>query len=105
MSKFWDAKFMMYTKFSIRVKAKVELKSSILIGAITEISPKGFTLGVKVEKENNFFNLLLYDPDLTLRQKKKKKKKPNNLGGQFATLWGQCEQAPKLVPSLFFNIF
>jgi hypothetical protein len=28
------------------VKAKVELKSSILIGAKVEISPKGFTLGV-----------------------------------------------------------
>jgi hypothetical protein len=46
----------MNTSFPIRVKAKVKLRSSILIGAITEISPKGFTLRIKVEKENNFFN-------------------------------------------------
>jgi hypothetical protein len=31
--------------FRLGVKAKVELKSFIPIGAITEISPKGFTLG------------------------------------------------------------
>ncbi len=37
---------------TLGLKAKVELKSSIPIGAITEISPKGFTLGVKAEKEN-----------------------------------------------------
>jgi hypothetical protein len=30
------------------------------MGAITEISPKGFTLGTKAEKWNNFFNLSLY---------------------------------------------
>ncbi len=46
---------MMYIKFSIRVKAKVELKPSILIGVITKISSIGFTLGVKVEKENNLW--------------------------------------------------
>jgi hypothetical protein len=38
--------------FTLGVKAKVELKPSSPIGAITEISPKGFTLGVEAEKEN-----------------------------------------------------
>jgi hypothetical protein len=33
---------------------KDELKSSIPIGAIPEISPKGFILRVKAKKENNF---------------------------------------------------
>jgi hypothetical protein len=32
------------------------------IGAITEISPKGFTLGVECEKENNISNLPLLWP-------------------------------------------
>jgi hypothetical protein len=40
--------------FTLRVKAKVELKSSIPIDAIIEIRPKGFTLGVKTKKENIF---------------------------------------------------
>jgi hypothetical protein len=41
--------------FTLGVKPKVELKSSIPIGPITEISLKDFTLGVKAEKEYNFF--------------------------------------------------
>jgi hypothetical protein len=61
----------MYIKFPIRVKAKVELKPSILIGVIPQISSIGFTLGVKVEKENNFLDLSLYGPDLAQRQKKR----------------------------------
>jgi len=44
---------------------------SIPIGAIVEISLKVFTLGDKVEKENNFFNLPFYGLDLTSRQKKR----------------------------------
>jgi hypothetical protein len=57
---------------------------SIPIGAIVEISIKGFTLGDKVEKGNNFiFNLPFYGPNLTSRPKKRK---PIDLGGQFATL-------------------
>jgi hypothetical protein len=32
----------------------VQLKSSIPIGAKVEISPKGFTVGVKADIENNF---------------------------------------------------
>jgi hypothetical protein len=40
--------------FRLGVKAKVELKSCISIGAITEISPKGFTLGVKGWKRKQF---------------------------------------------------
>ncbi len=43
----------------------VELKSSIPIGAITEISPKGSTIGVKVEK--NKINLPFYGPNLAPR--------------------------------------
>jgi hypothetical protein len=35
--------------FTLGVRANVEPKSSIPIGANVEISPKGFTLGVKVE--------------------------------------------------------
>ncbi len=37
------------------------LKSNIPIGAITEISPKGFTIGVKVEKNKIKF-MVLIDP-------------------------------------------
>jgi len=40
------------------------------IGVITEISPKGFTLGVK--KANSLKIYPLYDLDLGPRQKKKK---------------------------------
>ncbi len=44
--------------FTQEVKAKVQLKSSIPIGAKVEISSKGraFTLGVKVEIEKNLFS-------------------------------------------------
>jgi hypothetical protein len=44
--------------------ANIQPKSSIPIGAKVEISPKGFTLGVKADIERI----------------------PSNLGGQFATL-------------------
>jgi hypothetical protein len=37
--------------FTLGVKADIQLKSSIPIGAKVEISPKGFTLGVKAERE------------------------------------------------------
>ncbi len=37
--------------FTLEVKANVQLKSSIFIDAKVEISPKGFTLGVKDEIE------------------------------------------------------
>jgi hypothetical protein len=44
--------------FTLGVKAHMEPKSSIPIGAKVEISPKGFTLGVKkAEIEKNIFNL------------------------------------------------
>jgi hypothetical protein len=41
-------------RFTLGVKDNVQLKSSIPIGAKVEISPKGFTLGVKagIEKKN-----------------------------------------------------
>jgi hypothetical protein len=58
-------------RFTLGVKPKVELKSSIPIGAITETSPIGFTLVIKVEKENIFFNLVFYGPDFVSRQKKR----------------------------------
>jgi hypothetical protein len=56
--------------FTLGVKAKVELKSSIPIDAITEIRPKGFTLGVKTIKENNF--LIYHFMALTWPQGKKR---------------------------------
>jgi hypothetical protein len=40
--------------FTKGVKANVQLKSSIPLGAKIEISPKGFTLGVKAELEKIF---------------------------------------------------
>ncbi len=38
------------------IKAKVQLKSSIPIGAKVEISPKGFTLRIKAEIEKIYIN-------------------------------------------------
>jgi len=55
------------------VKAKIELKSCITIGAITEISPKGFTLGFMAENFN-YFNLPLYGLDLAPRRQQQKKR-------------------------------
>jgi hypothetical protein len=43
--------------FTLGVKANVQLKSSIPIGAKGEINPKGFTLGVKAEIQKIIFNL------------------------------------------------
>jgi hypothetical protein len=40
--------------FTLGVRANVQPKSSIPIGAKVEISPKGFTLGVKAEIKKNF---------------------------------------------------
>ncbi len=50
-----------YTKarFTLGVRADVQLKSSIPIGAKVEISPKGFTLGVKAEIEKLIFSICL----------------------------------------------
>jgi hypothetical protein len=42
------------TSFTLRVRANVEPKSSIPIVPKVEISPKGFTIGVKAEIEINF---------------------------------------------------
>jgi hypothetical protein len=39
---------------TLGVRADVQPKSSIPIGAKVEISPKGFTVGVKADIENNF---------------------------------------------------
>jgi hypothetical protein len=44
----------MKAHFTLGVRANVRPKSSILIGAKAEISPKGFTLEVKAEIEKNF---------------------------------------------------
>jgi hypothetical protein len=43
--------------FTQGVKAKVQLKSNIPIDAKVEMSPNGFTVGVKAELEKNLFNL------------------------------------------------
>jgi len=40
--------------FTLGVRANVQPKSSTPIGAKVEITPKGFTLGVKAEIEKNF---------------------------------------------------
>jgi hypothetical protein len=40
--------------FTLGVRANVQPKSSIPIGAKVKISPKGFILGVKSEREKNF---------------------------------------------------
>jgi hypothetical protein len=40
--------------FTLGIKAKVKLKSNIPIGAIIEVSPKGFIVGLKAEKEPIF---------------------------------------------------
>ncbi len=44
-------------RFTLGVRANVQPKSSIPIGAKVEISPKGFTLGVKSEIEKKNSNL------------------------------------------------
>jgi hypothetical protein len=41
-------------QFTLGIKANVQLKSNISIGAKVEISPKGFTQGVKAEIEKYF---------------------------------------------------
>jgi len=76
--------------FTLGVRANVQTKSSIPIGAKVEISPKGFTLGVKGRNRKKLFNLPqvqinaeLYGVVLAPRQKKKI---PSKLGRQFATL-------------------
>jgi hypothetical protein len=50
--------------FTLGVRANVQPKSSIPIGAKVEISPKGLTLGIKAEigkkKKNKLFNLPKY---------------------------------------------
>jgi hypothetical protein len=42
--------------FTLGIKAKVEFKSNIPIGAITTISPKGFTLS-QGQKIKQFFSI------------------------------------------------
>jgi hypothetical protein len=56
---------------------------SIPIGAITEISPKGFTLGLKAERKSIF--LIYYFMTLNCPLKAGKRI-PINLTGHFATL-------------------
>jgi hypothetical protein len=67
---------------TLGIKAKVELKSSIPIGAITEISSKGFTIGVKAEKET----ILLIHHFIVLTWPQGRKRIFFKLGSQFATL-------------------
>jgi hypothetical protein len=44
-------------RFTLGVRANVQLKSSIPIGAKVEISPKDFALGVKAEIEKKTFSI------------------------------------------------
>ncbi len=58
---------MIKARFTLGVRANVQLKSSIPSGAKLEISPKGFTLGIKAEIEKNFSicpKLLLLNAEL-----------------------------------------
>jgi hypothetical protein len=72
------------TLLTHRVKANVQLKSSIRIGVKVEFSPQGFALGVKAEIEKKSFqsalklliNAELYGLVLA----------PSNLGSQSVTL-------------------
>jgi hypothetical protein len=71
-------------RFTLGIRAKVQPKSSIPIGAKVEISPKGFTLGVKAELEKIFsicpnllINAELYGLILARRLEKRI---PSNLG-------------------------
>ncbi len=64
-------------RFTQGVKANVQLKSNIPIGAKVEISPKGFTLRIKAEIEKTFstcpklrINAELYGLVLAPRMKK-----------------------------------
>jgi hypothetical protein len=50
----WTLSFEFKVRFTLGVKANVQLKSSISIDAKVEISPKGFPLGVKAEIEKYF---------------------------------------------------
>jgi hypothetical protein len=60
----------------------VQPKSSIPIGEKVEISPNGFTLGVKAELEK-IFSIC---PKLLINAELYGKRIPSNLGGQFASL-------------------
>ncbi len=76
-----------------RVKANVQLKSSIPIGAKVDISPKGFTRGVKAEIEKIFSICpkLLINVELCglVLAPRLKNKILSNLGSQFASLGGR----------------
>ncbi len=65
----WDFSSWYWGPLCIRSQGQssAQIKSNIPFGAFTEISPKGFTLGVKAE---NDFNLTLYGPGLAPRLKK-----------------------------------
>jgi hypothetical protein len=93
--------------FTQGVEANVQLKSSIPIGAKVEISPKGFTLGVKAEIEKIFsicprllINAELCGLDLARRLKKGYHKiwEPNlqHLGPMFQHLLMSCHQCSSI---------
>ncbi len=76
--------------FTLGVKANVQLKSSIPIGAKLEISPNGFTLRVKAEILK-FFSIcpkLLINAEFygLVLAPRLKKRIPSSFGSQFATL-------------------
>jgi hypothetical protein len=85
--------------------ANVQPKSSIPIGAKVEISPKGFTLGVKADIEKNFSICpkLLINAELCglVLAPRLKKRIPSNLGGQFATLGANVPVFINILTSMF----
>jgi hypothetical protein len=92
-------------RFTLGVRANVKLKSSIPIGAIVEISPKGFTLGAKPETEKNFsiFPKLLINAELygLVFGPKAEKRIPSNLGSQIATLGANVPAFINILTSIF----
>jgi hypothetical protein len=82
--------------FTQGVKANVQLKSNIPFGAKVEISPKGFTLGIKAEIEKNFSTCpkLLINAELLWPciGPKAEKRIPLNLGGAYLQLLGPMFQ-------------
>jgi hypothetical protein len=74
------------TYFTLRVKAKVQFKLSIHVGAFIEISPKGFTLKVKVETLKKTCNPTLYGVVLAPRVEID----TYQLGRPICNSWSQC---------------
>jgi hypothetical protein len=87
------------------VRANVQPKSSIPIGAKVEIKPKGFTLGVKAEIAKTFSTcpqvLINAERFGLILAPRLKKGYHQNLGGQFATLGANVPAFINILTSMF----